>query len=89
MDTLHGYGNFAENPHFETCIAELLTLQVSHLQPEGPHQVVVQQGGRGGGEVWGHQAGEWSSFDAEDIFFFLVAVCVTHCWFMGFSFHFD
>ena len=88
MDTLHSQGDFTKDAHFETCITEFLTLQISHLQSEGPHQVVVEQGGRGGGEVRGHQAGERSSFDAENIFFFLVAVFVTHCWFMGFCFHF-
>ena len=88
MDTLYSQGDFTKDAHFETCITELLTLQVSHLQSEGPHQVVVEQGGGGGGEVRGHQAGERSSFDAEDIFFFLVAILVTHCWFMGFGFHF-
>ena len=53
MDTLYSQGDFTKDAHFETCITELLTLQVSHLQSEGPHQVVVEQGGGGGGEVRG------------------------------------
>ena len=52
MDTLNGYSNLAEDPHFKSRITELLTLKVRHLETEGPHQVVVEQGGGGGGE-WG------------------------------------
>ena len=89
MDTLNGYSNLAEDPHFKARIAELLTLKVRHLETEGPHQVVVEQGGGGGGEVRGHQAGERSSFHGKDIFLFIVSVLVAHCWFISFSFHFE
>ena len=70
------------------CITELLTLQVSHLQSEGPHQVVVEQGGGGGGEVGGYQAGERSSFYTKNEFFFFVAILIAHCWFVVNIFHF-
>ena len=88
MDTLNGYSNLAEDPHFKSRITELLTLKVRHLKTKGPHQVVVEQGGGGGGEVRGHQAGERSSFHAEDILFFVVSILVHHCWFIVKVFHF-
>ena len=88
MNALHCDANSSQDPHFIARITELLTLKVRHLKTKRPHQVVVEQGGGGRGQVRGHQAGERSSFDAEDIFFFLVAILVTHCWFMGFGFHF-
>ena len=74
MNALHRHSNLAEDPHFKSRITELLTLKVRHLETEGPHQVVVEQGGGGGGEVRGHQAGERSSFHAEDVFFFIVSM---------------
>ena len=89
MDTLNGYSNLAEDPHFKSRITELLTLKVRHLKTKGPHQVVVEQGGGGGGEVRGHQAGERSSFHTKDELFLIVSVLVAHCWFIGFSFHFE
>ena len=82
MDTLYTHRNFAEDPHFETRKTKLLTLQVRHFESKGSHQVVVQQGGGGSGEVRGHQAGERSSFHAEDVFFFIISIFVHHCWFI-------
>ena len=87
MNTLSGKTYFAEDPHFESRVAEFLALKVCHLKAEGPHQVVVEQGGGGGGEVGGHQAGERSSFDTEDIFFFFIAILVHHGWFVVEVFH--
>ena len=82
MNTLSGKTYFAEDPHFESRVAEFLALKVCHLEAQGPHQVVVEQGGGGGGEVRGHQAGERSSFHAKNEFFFIVAIFVSHCWFI-------
>ena len=83
MDTLCSNTDFAEDPHFESRVAEFLALKVCHLEAQGPHQVVVEQGGGRGGEVRGHQAGERSSFHAKDKFFFIVAIFIIHCWFLG------
>ena len=88
MNTLNGQANLSKDPHFETRVTKLLTLQVRHFESEGSHQVVVQQGGGGCGEVRGHQAGERSSFHAEDVFFFIVSIFVHHCWFIVKVFHF-
>ena len=83
MNALSCHRNLTEDPHFETRVAKFVTLEVSHLEAQGPHQVVVEQGGGGRGEVWGYQAGERSSFHAKDKFFFIVAIFIIHCWFLG------
>ena len=82
MNALHRHSNLAEDPHFKTRVAEFVTLEVSHLEAQGPHQVVVEQGGGRGGEVRGYQAGKRSSFHAKNEFFFIVAIFVSHCWFI-------
>ena len=82
MNTLSGKTYFAKDPHFESRVTEFLALKVCHLEAEGPHQVVVEQGGGGGGEVRGYQAGKRSSFDAKNKLLFIVAIFVSHCWFI-------
>ena len=83
MNALDGNSNLAKDPQFKPRVAEFVTLEIRHLETQGPHQVVVEQGGGGRGEVRGHQAGEWSSFHAKDKFFFIVAIFIVHCWFLG------
>ena len=82
MNALDGHSNLAKDPHFKTRVAKFVTLEVRHLEAQGPHQVVVEQGGGGRGQVRGHQAGEWSSFHAKNKFLFIVAILVSHCWFI-------
>ena len=88
MNALHRHSNLAEDPHFKPRVAKFVTLEVRHLEAKGPHQVVVEQGGGRGGEVGGHQAGERSSFNGENILSFIVSIPVAHCWFIQFGFHF-
>ena len=83
MNALDGHSNLAKDPHFKPRVAKFVTLEVSHLEAQGPHQVVVEQGGGGGRDVRGDKAGERSSFHAKDKFFFIVAIFIIHCWFLG------
>ena len=55
MNALSCHRNLTEDPHFETRVAKFVTLEVRHLEAQGPHQVVVEHGGGGGGDVWGYQ----------------------------------
>ena len=82
VNALHRHSNLAEDPHFKPRVAKFVTLEVRHLEAKGPHQVVVEQGGGRGGEVRGHQAGKRSSFYAKYEFFFIVAIFVSHGWFI-------
>ena len=82
MNALSCHRNLTEDPHFETRVAKFVTLEVRHLEAQGPHQVVVEQGGGRGGEVRGYQAGKRSSFDAKNKLLFIVAIFVSHCWFI-------
>ena len=82
MNALSCHRNLTEDPHFETRVAKFVTLEVRHLEAQGPHQVVVEHGGGGGGDVWGYQGWEWSSFHTKNEFLLLVAILVSHSWFM-------
>ena len=71
--------DLAEDTELVSAEGELGVLQVSHLEADVLHEVVVNQGGGGCRQVWRHQTAKRSSFDTEDKFCFVVCVPVTHC----------
>jgi len=68
MDRLGSEADLAEDPQLVPSVGELSVLQVSHLDAEVPHDVVVNEGRAGCWQVWRHQTSEWSPFDTEDKF---------------------
>ena len=77
--TLHGCRDLTEGPHLEARVAELAALQVGHLEAEAPHQLVVDQGRRGGREMWRRETRKWSPLDTENVFLFIVGILVECC----------
>ena len=68
MDRLGSEADLAEDPQLVPGEGKLSVLQVSHLDAEVPHDVVVNEGRAGCWQVWRHQTSEWSPFDTEDKF---------------------
>ena len=80
MDGLHSDGDFAKDPKLVSGEEKLGVLQVCHLDSEVPHQVVVDQGRGGCGQVWGHQTSKGSSFDTKDELFVIISIPVARGW---------
>ena len=68
MDRLGSEADLAEDPQLVPGEGKLSVLQVSHLDAEVPHDVVVNQGRAWCRQVWRHQTSEGSPFDTENKF---------------------
>ena len=68
MDSLGSEADLAEDPQLVPSEGELGVLQISHLDAEIPHDVVVNEGRTGCWKVWRHQTSEGSPFDTENKF---------------------
>ena len=63
-----------------SAITELCVLQVGHFQADIPHQVVINDCARGGGDKGRDKASEGSSFDGKNILFLLIGIFVAKGW---------
>ena len=77
VQALHGRGHAAEDPQPVARIDELAALEVGHLQPKGPHQVVIQKWRGRCWQVSRDQHGEWSAFASENVFCIVITVFIA------------
>jgi len=78
LDALDSEGDLAKESKLDSTVADLLALEVSHLDSELLYQQVINVGGDGRGHHGGEHHGEGAALVGEHELLVLVAVVVAH-----------